>query len=53
VTASRRLDAPADTADDCTGCGARAGSCDVRKWLAGRPCCETCDHEPDHVQEGG
>jgi len=36
---------------DCTGCGARAGSCGIRKWLAGRPCCETCDHGDDPDQE--
>lgn len=33
----------------CTSCGARAGSCDVRRWLSGRPCCDDCIHpRTDH-----
>jgi len=41
------------TADDraCPGCGAQAGSCGVRRWLSGRPCCESCDHVRDHVRD--
>ncbi len=33
-------------ADDgtCAGCGARAASCDVRRWLSGGPCCSSCHH---------
>ena len=47
-----------DATDDdarCPSCAARAGSCDVRTWLSGRPCCGTCtgphDHR-DHVDHG-
>ncbi len=44
------LDAPADTAGDCTGCGCRQMSCEVKQWLARRRCCATCDH-PDPTPE--
>lgn len=33
------------TADhDCGSCGATTTACETRRWLAGRPCCEHCDH---------
>ncbi|MDQ3028902.1 MAG: hypothetical protein M3R09_02490, partial [Actinomycetota bacterium] len=34
---------------DCTGCGARAGSCDVRRWLAARHRCDRCDHTEEEA----
>lgn len=33
----------------CSSCSARAGSCQVRRWLSGRPCCPSCSHDD---QEG-
>jgi len=38
-------------ADDhaCSGCGARRGSCDVRRWLADCRCCDRCDHPEEEA----
>ncbi len=33
--------------DQCSSCAARAGSCSVRRWLSGRPCCAGCSHPTD------
>jgi len=35
------------TDDSCSSCAAPAGSCEVRQWLSGRPCCSSCTHPTD------
>ena len=42
----------ADPDDRCQTCSARATSCDIRRWLGGRPCCDTCAGPHTHLGEG-
>jgi uncharacterized DUF497 family protein len=34
------------SATDCPSCGARATSCETRRWLGGYRCCSDCSHNP-------
>ena len=45
-TPHARRSSPAEPADNapCIACGGLAGSCSVRLWLSGRPCCPSCRH---------
>ena len=47
MTAETAMHSPSTA---CAECGARLTSCETKRWLSGKACCDGCSHRPQEAR---